>query len=299
MNTVTHLGAAVLVAACVVNGTGSHVRAQGSPTGDDRARLAASLVEAERAFARLSGKVGQVPAFLAYFADDVVTFQPAPSAGKQRLRAAAEKLTLPSPRLLDWEPWFADVSEAGDLGFTTGPSLLTEIATGKTLYSGWYFSVWKHDDNGWRVAVDVGVGAPAVDALRPKAVTTGSGPEPAGRRGTRDDLMALERDLSATAAAKGLASAYASRLGPTSRVHRDGMPPLVGEPAISAFLDGQAKPRGWRVVGAAVSASGDLAYAYGEYDTGGAGDRPQPSGFLHVWKRGPRGWLLAADIVTR
>src|SRR5512144_399135 len=84
----------------------------------ERAALVDSLVQAERAFSTLSGKIGHVPAFLAYFADDGMTFQPAPAAGKERLRAAAARIAGPPPVRVDWEPWFADISEAGDLGYT-------------------------------------------------------------------------------------------------------------------------------------------------------------------------------------
>src|SRR5512143_3187401 len=85
-----------------------------------------AVVEAERAFSALSARIGHVPAFLAYFADDVVTFGPAPVRGKAHLRAAAAKMSVPPAVRLDWEPWFADVAAAGDLGYTTGPSIFTE-----------------------------------------------------------------------------------------------------------------------------------------------------------------------------
>ena len=93
---------------------------------------AAALVEAERAFSRLAGKIGYVPAFLAYFADDVMTFQPAPGLGKDRLRETAARMPVPPTVKADWEPWFAGAARAGDLGYTTGPSVFTEAATGST-----------------------------------------------------------------------------------------------------------------------------------------------------------------------
>ena len=68
----------VLVAASAARGA----RGQ-EPGRDDRVTALDSLVESERAFARLSGRLGQVPAFLAYFGDDVVTFQPLPVTGKE------------------------------------------------------------------------------------------------------------------------------------------------------------------------------------------------------------------------
>src|SRR6185503_11542885 len=79
-----------------------------------------SLVESERAFARTSLEKGIRDSFLAYFADDGIVFRPQPVAFKQ---FAAEH-PLPAAAVqpaLDWTPIWADVSSAGDLGYTTGP----------------------------------------------------------------------------------------------------------------------------------------------------------------------------------
>ncbi len=267
----------------------------------ERAALVDSLVQAERAFSTLSGKIGHVPAFLAYFADDVMTFQPAPAAGKERLRAAAARMAGPPPVRVDWEPWFADIADAGDLGYTTGPSIFTEVATGKVVRTGWYFSVWKKDAYGWRVAADIGTEAPPAGPLRPRTVDVGvSGAAFASPSHTRDRLLALERDLAAAVTESGLAKAYATYTGPSSRVHRDGTAPVVGEAAIAAFLAGQPKPIGWRALDAVVSSSRDIAYTLGECDLPPApGAAAVKAGYLRVWKSGPRGWWLAADVVTR
>lgn len=261
----------------------------------------AALVEEERAFAQLSGKVGQAAAFLAYFADDVVTFQPAPQTGKSALRAAAAKAVLPAPRMLDWEPWYAGVSSAGDLGFTTGPSRITDVASGQAVHTGWYFSVWKHDHNGWRVAADVGVRAPDVGPLRPHDVG-GDEALPVTRATGRsfEAVRELEAKLARGAARQELLRAYAPYLDATTRVYRDGRDPAVGAEHARALLSGEAPSAGWRVAGGSIATSGDLAYAYGECGAatagGGASSR---CGFLRVWRVGPGGWRLAADVVTR
>jgi ketosteroid isomerase-like protein len=260
------------------------------------------LVEEERAFAHLSSVIGQAPAFLAYFADDVVTFGPLPGRGKAGLRAAAAKSVFPAVRLLDWEPWHAGISAAGDLGFTTGPARLMEIASGRVLYSGWFFSVWKHDAVGWRVAADVGTRSPAPEALRPHDVAAEAPPAvPRKGRVSLDAVRSLEAAFARDVAARGLLAAYEPYLAEATRLHRDGREPVVGERAVSSFLAAESKPAGWRVSGGGIAASGDLAYTYGEYlaTPAAAGDAAR-SGFLHVWRRGgTRGWWLAADVVTR
>src|SRR5262245_52482272 len=76
----------------------------------------ASLIDAERAFARASAEKGTRAAFLVYLADDAVLFRPEPVKGKSWYRAQAA-----STSSLVWEPEFADVSASNDLGYTAGP----------------------------------------------------------------------------------------------------------------------------------------------------------------------------------
>jgi ketosteroid isomerase-like protein len=264
----------------------------------ETASSASLPVEAERAFSRLAGKIGYIPAFLAYFADDVVTFQPAPATGKDRLREAAARMPMPPPVKADWEPWFAGVASGGDLGYTTGPSVFSDASTGKVLRTGWYFSVWKHDAYGWRVAADIGVQAPDAGPLRPHAVDVA--PAATGKPRSREDLLAVERDLAAAITNEGLPKAYRRYTGPTSRLHRDGSAPVVGAANIDAFLAGQPRPTGCHVVEAGLAKSGDLAYAVGDCEIAPAsGTTPAKAGFLRVWTSAASGWSLAADVVTR
>src|SRR2546428_10937122 len=81
-----------------------------------------ALVEAERAFAATSVAKGPRAAFLEFLDEDSVLFRPGPEPGKKWI----EEHPAP-PTLLPWEPAFADVAQAGDLGYTTGP---WEIRTG-------------------------------------------------------------------------------------------------------------------------------------------------------------------------
>jgi ketosteroid isomerase-like protein len=284
-----------------VSATALVVLGGGSLPGQERSASVNSLVETERAFATLSGKVGHIPAFLAYFADDVVTFGPAPRRGKEALRAAAARTTVPPAVSVDWEPWFADLAAAGDLGYTTGPSIFRETATGQVTRTGWYFSVWRHDSLGWRVAADIGIAAPPAGALRPRVVEAGSSArEPGAPGGTREDIVGLDRALADAMARSGVAKAYAPLLAASTRVHRDGTAPVVGAAAVEEFLAGEAAPLACRTVDAAVSARGDFAYSLGECDIAPApGTSTVKAGYLRVWKSGPRGWRLAADVVTR
>lgn len=136
----------------------------------------ASLVETERAFARMSLEKGQREAFLAFFADDGIVFNPHPVAYKQDAAKRPAPASRPPPTLA-WEPIFGDVSAAGDLGYTTGPYRLTDHnATARPPSHGYFFSIWrKQPDGSWKVVVDLGTETPSQEADA-RMEATGAGP---------------------------------------------------------------------------------------------------------------------------
>jgi ketosteroid isomerase-like protein len=112
-----------------------------------------SLVAAERAFATRSVEHGVRDAFLAYLAEDGVIFSPLATNGRQAWESRA-----PVAATLVWEPVFAEVSAAGDLGYTTGPWELRPNDSQRPTGYGHYVSVWqKQADGALRVAVDIGI----------------------------------------------------------------------------------------------------------------------------------------------
>ena len=88
-----------------------------------------SLAATERAFARYSLEHGVRAAFIEYFADDGINFQPGPVNTKEAFRARPP--ADPKRFVLDWHPVLVEVARAGDLGFSTGPSTLVDRAAEK------------------------------------------------------------------------------------------------------------------------------------------------------------------------
>src|SRR5947209_2622659 len=88
------------------------------PTGDKNfPKSLAPVVEAEHAFALYSIEHGMKEAFLRFAAPDGIIFRRSPVNAVE-----AWTQTNPAPAgLLTWYPTYADVSRAGDLGWTTGP----------------------------------------------------------------------------------------------------------------------------------------------------------------------------------
>ena len=95
-------------------------------------------------------------------------------AGRDAVLAALLRQPAPvgPPSLVvSWEPEYADVSRAGDLGYTSGPAVLTDQSPArKPPRHGTYFTIWrKQADATWKVVLDAGSDGPEGSAGR-KAV---------------------------------------------------------------------------------------------------------------------------------
>lgn len=139
----------------------------GAITAQDRnaADALSALIEAERAFAKLSVEKGVRASFLAFFADDGVNFQPGPVRTKEAFGKRPAP-AAPPPFTLNWAPVWGAISAAGDMGFNTGPFTVTDnTPQRRPPQHGLFFSVWKKQPDGsWKVAVDIGVNTPEAAA---------------------------------------------------------------------------------------------------------------------------------------
>ena len=122
-----------------------------------------ALVEMEHAFAKAAATKGTRDAFLEFLADDGIIFQPGPVNGK---KFWGER--QPRNGLLSWEPIFADVSRAGDLGYTTGPwEFRPNGPDDQPVAFGQYFTIWKKQrDGSWKAVLDRGVSSEKSFATR-------------------------------------------------------------------------------------------------------------------------------------
>lgn len=133
-----------------------------------------TLVDAEKSFSALSVEKGMKVAFLAYLADDGIIFRPAPTPGRDSWKKRGNP-----PGTLIWEPSFAEISNDGDMGLSTGPwEYRSPDSTGGEIAYGQFCSVWRRDqqDGPWMVAVDLGISHPK-PAQSVGAVTLTKGPE--------------------------------------------------------------------------------------------------------------------------
>ena len=121
-----------------------------------------SLLQADRDFSALSVKKGSRVAFDRFMADSAVMLRPnaEPFRGREAIRSL---FPARSTGTLAWEPYFADIAAAGDLGYTLGAYTYTFTDTeGKErVGAGNYITIWKKQSDGtWKYVFDTGQEGP-------------------------------------------------------------------------------------------------------------------------------------------
>lgn len=261
----------------------------------------ASMVAAERAFAQHSIRAGTQAAFLAYMASNGVLYRP------RAVKALPWLQARPMPRdlALVWEPVFADVSAAGDLGYTTGPWIgSSRSRTDVEPTFGEYVTIWRRQEDGrWKAELDAGI-AHGADPVGPAPIQ--AAPAPAWRRSDAASsdalasLLAADSLLAAEASATGAGRAFRKRAAGHLRLLRNGRFPLASDSA-AAFL--QATPGyTWKPAAGAVSRSGDIGYTYGPYvvlTAIGSREASESGDYVRIWRRNRAGeWQVVLDLTS-
>ena len=178
-----------------------------------------TLAETERAFAKTSKEKGTREAFLAFIAEDGTLFRPMAVKGKQWL---LEHHPAPSNNrpLLAWQPSYAEVARAGDLGYTFGPwEFKKDIKDEKPVAYGHFVTVWqKQSDGSWKFVVDLGIQhsqltAASKDWQHPvNYKQTSWKPEKIDLQSARTALVAIDREFSNSSAANDQPKSLSSPL---------------------------------------------------------------------------------------
>ena len=262
-----------------------------------------AIVETERAFARTSEEKGTREAFNAFIADDGILFRPTPVFGKKWMQ---EHPLPPSPTrsVLSWLPILAEVSRAGDLGYTTGPwQFQKDIKDAKPTAFGNFMTVWKKQAEGsWKFVLDLGIsnpmprGTPSV--FEPDYSQTLKGKiERVDHEAARSSLLAFDREFSNASAEQGAREAFLVYAAKDVRLFRNDHFPFVGKMAAADALAPLTAEWTWKPSFADVSISGDLGYSYGIYElrdkNGAVSER---GNYARVWKKVNGTWKLAVDV---
>jgi ketosteroid isomerase-like protein len=264
-----------------------------------------ALISAERAFAATSVATDTRTAFLANFAADGVVFD----AGPVNARSVWEQRPEGGP-ILSWGPEIADVSAAGDMGYTSGPYEVRMTPDEGAVAWGHFVSVWKKDAEGtWKVVADGGVvHGPAT--LSPNSVVARAGggtersspPEEEDIDAAGPALREIDAEYSRSVAEHGFTTTMDGFVDQLARFYRNGQPPLIGrETIVSAASVTETVWTDSEIRAAIVSNSGDLGCTYGVVQTqpelGGEGAQLNAS-YYRIWKQDANSsWRVVVDVL--
>lgn len=261
-----------------------------------------SLIAAEQNFSRISKEKGTREAFITFLADDGVIFNPFPVNGKQ-VWMPREKV----PGVLTWTPIFADISEAGDLGFTTGPYEFRRGSEEKAVGHGYYVSLWrKTADGAWKVLLDIGTrNAPSEmsPALEFFPVIQKKAKKKIDVERERAALKTADDNLSRLLSEEKPAAELSGFIGDYLRVHRMNDFPLTERNAALAALQTYQGKISSQTTSTGIAQSGDFGYSYGTYKTketnGTENNKFTENGsFARIWRRDAKGkWKLTLVVM--
>ena len=270
-----------------------------------------SMVDTERAFAKASEEKGTRESFLMFIADDGILFRPTAVLGKKWLQEN------PSPRsdkrpLLAWQPIFADMAAAGDMGYTFGPwEFRQDFKDQKPVAFGHFATIWKKQSDGkWKFAIDLGISHPQ-SAM---ASVSWESPPPAAKlvppapsvpvTVSREVLLTRDREFSQVSTKSGTFAAFEAYAADDVRLFRNEHLPFVGRSAIPAALK-SATPGGlranagvvtWQPLFADASRSGDLGYTHGTYEVKNEGALTAKGNYMRFWKKLNGVWKIVLDV---
>ncbi|HEY0348713.1 MAG TPA: nuclear transport factor 2 family protein [Pyrinomonadaceae bacterium] len=245
-----------------------------------------ALVDMEHAFAKAAATKGTRDAFLEFLADDGIIFQPGPVNGKKFWTERPSRKGL-----LSWEPIFADVSRAGDLGYTTGPwEFRPNGPDDQPVAFGQYFTIWKKQGDGsWKAVLDRGVSSEKSFATKlllfPLHDESSVGDTKFDLSRGRAALIKLEEEFSTLSARKGTTAASDVYLASDVRMLRQNIAPVVGKENALLLVSESAGTLTWKPAVTDVAASGDLGYTYGTYDSKRGDLVVEHGSYVRVWKK--------------
>lgn len=262
-----------------------------------------SLVDAERAFARMAAAKGTREAFIANLADESVLFRPRAVDGMKWMREHPD-----GEGVLSWEPVFADAAESGDLGYTTGP---WEFRRGgpdsEPIAFGQYVTIWrKQMDGRWKVELDAGIGNPKPVGAAPLWNPESGMSKQVAIPGKMQRVESRESDLRSAGIGfaracedRGVAQAYQQFTAGDARVLRDGHFPAIGKKAIFALMAEKNGDWSWETMRGVESRDRDIAYSFGTAILHPSRDKAEHFNFVRIWKKDSLGgWRIVLDILS-
>ncbi len=265
-----------------------------------------SLISAEYAFAAKSEEKGIRQAFIFYLSDESIVFRPEPTNGKKWYTDRTE-----TPGELNWYPVLADISESGDLGYTTGPwEYISENEKGESVSAfGHYVSVWqKQTDGQWKVNIDVGISHSKPEQTFTKLTVQNTYEKSnqtkynADNESEKASLLKTENKFSKVSESEGFLTAFNKFSSTSVRLYRENLFPLAEKDQIDKTLSENVGILNWKPHDVKISVSADLGYTYGIAELRNKPNRAKSEPdekrcYMRIWKKDSDGqWKVVLDI---
>ena len=268
------------------------------------AKIAQSLLDADRAFAASARSTDMISALSAMWSVGVMMPAPVSAAaprgllvGKAAVVAAIRATPDATTSQVTWTPIRVGISADGQHGFSFG--FMTQRKPESTPVALKYMAYWVHEQGAWRVAAykrSRAAGPPTDTTMMPPALPTAITPTKRAAVGIavlRRVVMDAESSFSAEAQRVGLGNAFAT-FGTTDAVNMGGEGSasyVVSAASIAALVSGgdmTASRVHWGADTALVASSGDLGITFGliTSNTPPADGKPASgSAFFTIWRR--------------
>ncbi|QHT66051.1 nuclear transport factor 2 family protein [Rhodocytophaga rosea] len=257
---------------------------------------AQTLVQAERDFCNISKSKTTKQAFMAVLAEDAILFRPQPVNGKNWMNENPE-----SPGLLIWEPAWAETSQAGDIGYTTGPYEFRANRTDTVAANfGHYVSIWKKQpDQPWQLVMDVGIGHTKLEKVSTLTFPPKENIKPQQVSQAQKELLKADQKFAQILKENGIAKAYAANMAMQARLYRNGHFPFIGNSSVEKYLITLKGTLVSETVEGFVAREGDMGYTYGITTYQEEKAEKQYSNYIRIWKRqADNTWKIVLDIQT-
>lgn len=241
-----------------------------------------SLVNAEKDFGKALAKSGDKEAYLKYSSENALVFRPNPVNVKTYFNGQNSVDNTKT-----WEPNLAKVSRSGEFGFTTGPYAIA----GTQKKYGQYLSIWKAENNTWKLIMDLGT-----TSNKPLAKTVAQYVEPKDHhkptylnqseiKSGKDIILTTEKTLNTMLKTHGIV-AFAGFLAPNPRLIFPGNEALNGTNEILSFYNGMVSKMSLKTTGVDKALGSDLAYTYGVATIDYKTDLRESFNYVFVYEKG-------------
>ena len=261
------------------------------------------MVQTEQAFSRMAAEKNTRAAFLAFIADDGLLFRPTAVNGKKWMNEHPVPASDKHP-LLAWQPAFAGMAAAGDLGFTTGPwEFKEDVSDAKPAGYGHFVTLWKKQPDGtWKFVVDLGISHPMSGGpqtlWQPSEAKSPARIQHVDVSVARRQLLDWDRDYFLLSTKDGLANAFIYYASPNVRLYRVGNLPYIGRHVSANALQAVKGNVSWTTTGGDVSQSGDLGYTYGTYEVTNAAGVTERGSYVRIWQNENGVWRIVIDVAN-